>query len=187
MASTEEELKALEAGLSKDSPAAPAVKAVRLESKKILSSVIPTAGDVRRLADLIRRYRDEAKLAKVWAESYHEAIHIHELAASRYEIGQLAAEIGIVIASVSLLFHARWAWYIAIVLGILCLGIAAGTYEIDHRTVHSAEETIKENHDRFKKASNEEQDIQEDEKLLKDIEEELSSLGGAAAPQGPRP
>jgi hypothetical protein len=187
MASTEEELKALEAGLSKDSPAAPAVKAVRLESKKILSSVIPTAGDVKRLAELIRRYRQEADVAKEWAESYHEAIHVHERSASRYEIGQLCAEIGIVIASVSLLFHARWAWYIAIGLGTLCLSIAAGTYVIDHRTLHSAEEDIKKHRDHFKEVSNDKKDVEEDEKLLKEILEEISSLGGAEGRPGPRP
>ena len=171
MAATEAELHRLEAGM-KDPEAAKTVKVIRLETSKVLNTVTPTHQDLLRFVQLIRRYHKETEVAKEWAESYEGAIKVHTLSASRFEMGQLAAEIGIVIASVALLLTNRWLWITAVALAAITLFIVVGTYTVNHQTLHGAEEKIAETRKHFFALSNEEAEMVEDEKLIHDIEKE---------------
>jgi hypothetical protein len=173
MASTNAELKALEARVT-NPDTAQGIHALRLEARKILNTVTPTAEDLQRFAKLIRKHHVEGEAAKEWAESYEDAVKVHSLSASRFEIAQLLAEFGIVIASVGLLLHKRAPWYAAILLGGISLGIVVFTYGANIWTLHGAEEKINETRQHFLALSNDQADLAADEALLHDIETETS-------------
>ena len=182
MAETEAELKVLESQ-TKNPDTAQGIKAVRLEAKKILNTVTPTRSDVLRFTRLIRRHQKEAEGAKEWAESYKDAIEVHEVTASRFERAQIAAEIGVIITSVGLLLssHRRFAlgaWITAIVLGVVTLSLAAGTYTVNHQKLHGAEEKIAASARHFAEMSTEKEDVAEDEKLMQEIERDIEKLTG---------
>jgi hypothetical protein len=182
MAETEAELKVLESQ-AKNPDTAQGIKAVRLEAKKILNTVTPTRSDVLRFTRLIRRHQKEAEGAREWAESYKDAIEVHEVTASRFERAQIAAEIGVIIASVGLLLssHRRFAlgaWITAIVLGVVTLSLAAGTYTVNHQKLHGAEEKIAASARHFAEMSTEKEDVAEDEKLMQEIERDIEKLTG---------
>ena len=62
---------------------------------------------------------EESKLANVWVHSYDAIVAAHSEAQEEYEHSQLAAELGIVIASIALLLKRRVAWLTAVGLGRL--------------------------------------------------------------------
>jgi hypothetical protein len=146
------------------------IEALDLETSKVLTTVTPTPDDMLRFAKLIRQHHKEAEASKEWAESYEVAIKIHDRSATWYEFGLLAAEIGIVVASVALLLHNRSAWLAAIVLGLVCMAILGRTFVINRLALHDTEETISKTSERYKHLSNEEGEAAEDEKLLHDVE-----------------
>ncbi len=165
----------------KNSEIRQAMLAMHLESKRILNTVTPTAKDVLRFADLIHHQRETSEAAEHWAESYEDAIKAHSISATRFEIAQVAAEIGIVIASVGLLLQnlrgfPRAAWLVAVVLGAASLIVAVSTMMATEGTLHEARNKIKETNEHFMKVSNEKASMEEDEKLLKEIEQDLKQL-----------
>jgi hypothetical protein len=174
------ELKAIEAEV-KNPDVRNTIKASQLGTDKILNTVIPTDNDVKRFLGLIHRIREENEAAKVWSESYHEAVTVHADTAERFEIAMLGAEIGIVIASVSLLLvkkptFARGAWSLAIVLGVLSMGLAIGTKINNTHILHSAEEKITTSEHRVASLNRDAADMAEDKKLEQDILEEFKQL-----------
>jgi hypothetical protein len=71
---------------------------------------------------IARNYERDMREAKEDADAYEGAIEAHQESAEWYEYAQLAAEIGIVVASVALLLGSRWLWMVSIGLGLLCAG-----------------------------------------------------------------
>jgi hypothetical protein len=180
MAETESELKALESE-AKDPDAARQLKAARLQTKKVLTTVTPTRDDVLRFTKLIRRRHAESEAAKEWVESYDDAVQVHQQSARYFEYAQIAAEIGIVIASVGLLLSgqrmfARGAWFTAILLGLLSLSVFSGTFVINHQKLHDAEAKIEKAHEHYKGMDTEKNDLKEDEQLMEDIERDIEKL-----------
>ncbi len=171
MAATENELKSLESSVTNPETAR-IVQALRLSSKEILNTVTPTRSDVLRFAKLVRRYDKERVAARTWAESYSGAIKVHAHSVERYETGQLAAEIGIVIASIALLLSNRRAWLASILLGVLRLGVAGATFLTNSRALHVAELKIEEAQSSFVRIAADKTDLEDDDKLLTDIERE---------------
>jgi hypothetical protein len=167
----ESELKALESSVT-NAEMSRVIKTVRLETQKILNTVTPNRSDVLRFARLVRRYDKERVAARTWAESYKDEIKVHAHSVERYEAGQLAAEIGIVIASIALLLSNRKAWLAAILLGLLSLGAAGGTYLMTSRALHEAETKVEQSHEKFAEIAGDKSDLEDDEKLLGDIERE---------------
>ena len=161
------ELEAGQAELSR------AIRVVRLETRKILNTVTPTHDDVLRFAQLIRKYQREREGAKQWAASYGEAIRTYARSAERYELAQLCAEIGIVVASVGLLLQSRKAWYGALLLGVSGISIVGLTYLSTRGALHQAEETIIAAKEHYAHLSDEKAELAADERLLQDIEGEL--------------
>jgi hypothetical protein len=157
------------------------IRAAELQTDKILNTVTPTESDVLRFLSLLDRIREEADAAKMWSESYHDAVQVHANTAERFEIALLAAEIGIVIASVGLLLSkqvgfARGAWGLAVVLGLLSLGIAGATKIINNRTLHDAEEKIHVSEHHYVSMNKDEEDVVEDKKLENDIRRDIKKL-----------
>jgi hypothetical protein len=189
MPSDPKEFQALEAQAAKleqdaaKSASGEAIKAIRVEAKMILGSVIPTREDVLRFAALVRKYDTEKDAAKEWAESYEPAIKIHSGAAEHFEWGQLGAEIGIVIASIALLMQNRKAWMLSLLLGITSFTIIIGTFLGERSKLHEAEELIHKAKAHYSSLTSEDKDREEDEKLLADIERPLP--GETPAPHAP--
>jgi hypothetical protein len=157
------------------------IKATELETDKILKTVTPTPSDVLRFLSLLDRIREEAEEAREWSESYHDAVQAHANTAERFEIALLAAEIGIIIASVGLLLAKRvtfasGAWGIAVVLGVICLGIAGATKMANTRTLHDAEAKIQASEHHYTSTNKDEEDVVEDKKLEEDIRRDIKRL-----------
>jgi hypothetical protein len=118
--------------------------AIALASRELADVLTPDPEDEQHLKNLARRYEHDSKEAREDAECYDDKIEAHFYAAEWYERAQLAAEIGIVIASVALLLASRTIWYVALVFGIGGAGIIARTYVHTSGMVAVAEKKIEE-------------------------------------------
>jgi hypothetical protein len=80
--------------------------------------------DARALAKTVNRYYEEYLLAQEWTELYEPVVKAHMGAQQEYENALLAAEIGIVAASIALLWRRRSVWVVSMALGVAALVIA---------------------------------------------------------------
>ena len=124
------------------------VGAVGRSTEALVAILQPRTSDIERTLNAGRRYGEELEAAQKWAESYDEAVEAHFEASEHYEWGQLAAEIGIVIASVALLLSNRKAWYVSVAMGAICAFALVSTYvttrsHLQHATVEVAETKAK--------------------------------------------
>ncbi len=186
IATTDAELRKLEADTKKDSDTAKGIKATRLETRKILNTVTPSGDEVLRFMKLIEKQGERVETAKEWSESYKDAVEVHSTSASRFEIAMVTAEIGIVIASVALLLSsqkmfARGIWFAAILLGVLSMTIAGVTYLTNTQKLHGAEEKIAETHKHYTDIVNEKEDQKEDQALIEEIKRDVEELKKLAA------
>ena len=101
--------------------------------------------DMLEVARNVDRYLGESRAANEWVESFNPAIVAHTEAQEEYEHAQLAAEFGIVVASIALLLRRREPWIVSILLGITAIGILVVTYSHVGKIVHTAEEEIEKN------------------------------------------
>ena len=118
--------------------------AIALASKELADVLTPDPEDENHLINLAQRYEHDSKEAKEDAECYDDKIEAHFYAAEWYERAQLAAEIGIVIASVALLLSSRAVWYVALVFAIGGAGIITRTYVHTSGMLAAAEKKIEE-------------------------------------------
>jgi hypothetical protein len=84
--------------------------------------------DMVTIATSANRYFAEAKAAKEWVDAYDPVIAAHSVAQEEYEHAQLAAELGIVLASIALLLKRREPWLAGIFLGVCSIILLAMTY-----------------------------------------------------------
>lgn len=112
-----------------------------------VTAATPSPSFVRRLLRLYQDYASERKLSKLWADNYGPLVDAHFEAAEAYERAQLIAEIGIVVASLAVLLSSRPAWYVSIVLAVICVAQLGRTFVHTRAAVgaaahhvHSAEE-----------------------------------------------
>lgn len=102
----------------------------------------PDPTELTRFRRMSREYEHDMHEAKEDAEAYDLSIEAHQEAAERYEWGQLAAEIGIVVASIALLLGSRKVWAVSIVLGVICSGSLAVTYVKSAQALTRADQKI---------------------------------------------
>jgi Domain of unknown function (DUF4337) len=157
------------------------LKAFHLHMAKVLNTVIPTPTDVERFLIILDDTRKETEAARKWSESYRDAVEVHKDSAEHFEYALLCAEIGIVVASVGLLLgkqvlYARVAFATALVLGLLSLSIAAGTFAVNKQKLLKAEPEIMVSESAYEKTNKDEQDIAEDEKLEDEVRKDLPRL-----------
>jgi len=167
----EEESRKLVAQIS-SGDVARAARVNRLENAKNLNAEIPTHEDLTGLAADIRALGTEKEEALEWSESYEPAIRAHSMAAEHYEWAQLACEIGIVIASIALLFMSRPAWHAALILCATAVLIVGITFASASSQLHGAEQKIHDAGQRFTSLNAEQRDREADEELLKSVETE---------------
>jgi hypothetical protein len=89
--------------------------------------VTPDAKEVGRFKKMTQAYARDVKEAKEDAEAYDAAIEVHQRAAEWYEWAQLAAEVGIVVASIALLLTSQLVWIVSVCLGVVCAGMLGFT------------------------------------------------------------
>jgi hypothetical protein len=118
--------------------------AIAIASKELADVLTPDPEDEMHLHNLAKRYEHDMKEAREDAECYDDKIEAHFDAAEWYERAQLAAEIGIVIASVALLLGSRPVWYVALVFAVGGLGIIVRTAVHSQALLTSAEQKIEE-------------------------------------------
>lgn len=104
----------------------------------------PDPEDLTHFKKLAHEYKQDVADAKEDAESYEGAIKAHEEAAEWYERAQLAAEIGIVVASVALLLSSRAIWLISVIFGVAGAGVIGWTSWRTHTDLSIAEKRIEE-------------------------------------------
>ncbi len=134
----------------------------------------PDAEEVTRLRKLAKRYERDMKEAREDAEAYDLKIEAHREGAEGYERAQLAAEIGIVVASVALLMGSRRIWLIALLFGALCFGQGGVTFARTASRLGAADAKI------AAAAKNAIELEEEDEKEEADEEAKEAKEGGAA-------
>jgi Domain of unknown function (DUF4337) len=141
----------------------------RALGRHMAAEITPGKLDAARLADTAERYLNESNVAKAWVESYEPAIHAHVHAQERFELGQLLAEVGIVIASVALLLRQRIIWFAALGLGIASIGLVVFTLTTTGSVVHVAEEKIEETGKEYRDLRATDKALETDDLLLDEI------------------
>ena len=142
---------------------------IRLENAKNLGAEIPTKDDLLQFVTRISALEKEQEAAREWTESFNSAIAAHSHATEHYEWSQLSSEIGIVIASIALLFSNRKAWLGSVALGVATIIIAGVTFAATTAQLHSAEKSIEEAKAQFDHFNSDAQGKAADEELLNAI------------------
>jgi hypothetical protein len=139
----------------------------------------PAKSDIIFMAQTVSRYLKESELAREWVESYEPMIKAHVEAQERYEMGQLLAEIGIVIASIALLLHRKSAWLAALAFGAGAVATLGGTYAHTHTVVAVAEAKVEHARVEYHRVRGTDKTTAQEEQLVADM---LKWAGAPAAP-----
>jgi hypothetical protein len=97
------------------------------------------ATDMVTIANSANRYYAEAQAAKSWVDAYDPVVAAHSVAQEEYEHAQLAAELGIVLASIALLLRRREPWLAGIFLGVCAIVLLVMTYRHTSHELDGAE------------------------------------------------
>ena len=131
--------------------------------------------EIVRMAQTVARYYGESQVAREWADAYTPAVQAHVEGQERYELAMLCAEIGIVLASVSLLLRRRIGWYVSLGLGAAAVVIMILTYARTLPAVQATEERTAEAARNYRKLRAANKTTAEDEALVREI---LATYGG---------
>jgi hypothetical protein len=146
-----------------------------------------SAKDMMLIAGTIDRYLVEAQLADKWVDTYDPLIEAHAEGQEHYELAQLAAEIGIVIASIALLLKRREPWLLAIVFGVAAIGVLGHTYWHTHGIVHDVEHKTEESEKAWEDLHKASKTDAVDKALVEDVKKVYGPLvDKPAAPITPR-
>ena len=117
----EEKLSAIRrpGGKADDEDTAEIKEAIHVATDELAEVLTPDKEDEDRIAAMAKKYKHDMAEAKEDAEAYDGAIEAHHEGAEGYERSQLCAEIGIVVASIALLMANKFAWIVAIIMGLL--------------------------------------------------------------------
>jgi len=165
------------------SSATASTRATRAVGHDLLEGMTPNKAEAGALAETVVRYEKEAHAAGAWMESFDPAIRAHVLAQERFELAQLLAEIGIVVASVGLLIKKSVPWFLALALGLGAVGLVAHTHVSTSGVVHDAEEKIEETGKEYREMRNADKTTAADEALTA----EVLQWAGMSAPAKPAP
>ena len=145
-------------------------KIIRLENAKNLNAEIPTREDLMAFVGKVKDLEQEQEAAEAWKESFEPSIKAHTHGSEHYEWAQLSSEIGIVLASIALLFMSRSVWIAALLMGTLAVGILVMTHtEVSH-VLHEAEAKIAECAKKYEGYNSEGKAKKADEELLHAVE-----------------
>jgi cell division protein FtsL len=97
-----------------------------------------------RVIALYSKYSADKEANKAWVNAYQPLINAHFIAAEHFELAQLMAEIGIVIASIALLMTNRLFWFASLIVGSISVGLVATTYASATKTIADCDHKIEE-------------------------------------------
>lgn len=130
------------------------------------------AADMLGMANSAERYEHEAEVAMHWVDAYDAMIQARTESQEQFERGQLAAEIGIVIASIAILLKRRLVWIVAMLFGVASiLQITVASIHVHHEA-HEAEEKIEHGEKAFEELHSAGKTTAADHKLLEEIRRE---------------
>ena len=137
---------------------------------QLMMTVVPTTADLKRFVEIARGYKAETAAAHTWRDSHNQAIEAYERAGEHSEWAMLAAEVGIVIASIALLLSSRLAWMVSVGLGLTCVVLGVITNVQARSALHVAHEEIEKAHVAYSAVANEQRAAAADEELFGTIE-----------------
>jgi hypothetical protein len=158
-------------------------RAARAVGHNLLEGMTPSKPEAAALAQTVERYEKEAHAAEEWVESFEPAIQAHVLGQERFELAQLLAEIGIVVASVGLLIKKSAPWFLALALGLGAVGLVAHTHLSAGGVAHDAEVKIEERGKEYREMRTADKTTESDRALVA----EVLAWSGASAPAKPAP
>ena len=135
------------------------------------------ATDMIMMANSIDRYLKEANAGVVWVDAYDPLISARAASQEHYELAQLAAEFGIVLASIALLLRRRAPWLLAIGLGAVTIVVLGITWMHTRSIAHDAEGKIEESEKIFETLREADKTTDADQALV----DEVRKTYGAAA------
>ncbi len=138
--------------------------------------------DVVVMAQTVDRYLRESAAAREWVEAYDPKIEAYVESQEHYEWAMLAAEIGIVIASVALLLKFRLAWLCALLLGTLAVTIIGATYAHTASVVKPAGRRIEHAGQEYRRLRLADKQTAVDQAL---VDEVYATFGQKPAPAAP--
>ena len=127
------------------------------------------AAEMVMLAGSANRYLAESQAAHTWVDAYDPMIAAHAEAQEEYEHAELAAELGVVIASIALLLRRRLAWMTAIALGGVTIALMATAYVHARHEVHTAEARIDEGEKHYRALRQEGKTTDADQALVDEV------------------
>ncbi|MEO8796951.1 MAG: DUF4337 family protein [Polyangiaceae bacterium] len=164
------------------------VDAIGESTKALVAILQPRTADIERTLAATKRYSEQLEAAQAWAESYDEAVHAHFEASEHYEWGQLAAEIGIVVASVALLLANRKAWYMSVAAGSLGAVTLVWTFTVTRGELGHANKEIAATKAKYSALRHAGDAKGDDAELMADVQRKLTQLKqGEPAPTGKTP
>jgi Domain of unknown function (DUF4337) len=155
-------------------------RSARALGHSVVEGLTPNKTDAALLADTVERYYHETQAANAWVESFNPAIRAHVGAQERFELAQLLAEIGIVVASVGLLIKRRAPWFIALALGASAIGYVITTYASTGAVVREAEVKIEETGKEYREMRERDKTTEVDNALVAEVR---AWAGKSAAPK----
>lgn len=176
LAAFEDTLAKTEAGSNAKAGDDATVGAIGKSTAALVAILQPRTSDIERTMKAAKRYNEQLEAAEKWAESYDEAVEAHFEASEHYEWGQLAAEIGIVVASVALLLSNRKAWYVSVAMGVLGAAALGSTYVTTRSHVRHAEEEIAQTKAKYGELRHAGEGKDDDAELLDEVGAKLKQL-----------
>jgi hypothetical protein len=158
------------------------LEALELSSTAVADVLTPDHADLVHFVKLVRKYEKEREIAKKWAESYEAVVDAHFVSSEWYEKGQLASEIGIVIASIALLLGSRRFWWLAMVAGAVSAVVVVGNWVHSHGQLKTTLAAVDVAHTAYVDERARNNAKKDDEALLETIEkaEDVGEVGTPA-------
>ena len=149
---------------------------IRFENAKNLNAEIPTHEDLMKFVANAKRLDEEREAAEAWNESFEPAVKCHVHGSEHYERAQLCCEVGIVVASIALLFLDKRVWSVSLILGATALVIVGTTFSTVRGELHVAEEKIEHAHKHYDSFNSEGSAKKSDEELFHAVEHDEQPL-----------
>ncbi len=134
------------------------------------------ASDMVMIANSVNRYLAESQAAKLWVDAYDPLVTAHSHAQEEYEHAQLAAELGIVLASIALLLRRREPWLVAVLLGVVAVVMLALTYQHTAHAVEGAEANVAETERNYQSARETGKTTEPDQALVDEVLKTYGSI-----------
>ena len=127
------------------------------------------AADMVTIAKSANRYFAESQAAKVWVDAYDPIVAAHSAAQEEFEHAQLAAELGIVLASIALLLRRREPWLLGVLLGVCCVVLLAITFRHTSHKLEGTEAKMEEAGKSYRALRDSGKTIEVDQALVDDV------------------